>query len=70
MAPIVLYTTRRTPAGRAVEITAKMIGLELDVKFMDLTKKEHMTEEFLKVSVNDYGLVLGVIKMTFSTPPR
>lgn len=54
MSPITLYTTRRTPAGRAVEITAKLIGLELDVKFIDLSKKEHLTEEFLKV-----GLGLG-----------
>ncbi|XP_055635894.1 glutathione S-transferase 1-like [Toxorhynchites rutilus septentrionalis] len=50
MAPITLYTTRRTPAGRAVEITAKMIGVELEVKFTDLTKKEHLTEEFLKLN--------------------
>lgn len=49
MSPITLYTTRRTPAGRAVEITAKLIGVELDVKFIDLSKKEHLTEEFLKV---------------------
>lgn len=50
MAPIVLYTTRRTPAGRAVEITAKMLGLDLDIKFMDLMKREHLTEEFLKMN--------------------
>ncbi|XP_055596788.1 glutathione S-transferase 1-like [Uranotaenia lowii] len=50
MAPIVLYTTRRTPAGRAVEITAKMIGLELDVKIVDLVNKEHLTAEFLKLN--------------------
>ncbi|XP_058815243.1 glutathione S-transferase 1-like [Topomyia yanbarensis] len=50
MAPITLYTTRRTPAGRAVEITAKIIGVDLDIKFMDLTKKEHLTEDFLKMN--------------------
>ncbi|XP_029709232.1 glutathione S-transferase 1 [Aedes albopictus] len=50
MSPITLYTTRRTPAGRAVEITAKLIGVELDVKFIDLSKKEHLTEEFLKLN--------------------
>uniref|UniRef100_A0A182KCV5 glutathione transferase n=1 Tax=Anopheles christyi TaxID=43041 RepID=A0A182KCV5_9DIPT len=53
MAPIVLYSTRRTPAGRAVELTAKMIGLELDVKYMDLTKKEQMTPEFLKARIRE-----------------
>lgn len=50
MAPKVLYTTRISPAGRAVEITAKILGLELDIKFVDLAKREHLTEEFLKVS--------------------
>lgn len=50
MAPIVLYSTRRTPAGRAVELTAKMIGIDLDVQYIDLAKKENMTEEYLKVS--------------------
>lgn len=53
MAPMVLYTTRISPAGRAVEITAKIIGLELDIKFVDLAKREHLTEEFLKVSTVD-----------------
>ncbi|XP_058451140.1 glutathione S-transferase 1-like [Malaya genurostris] len=50
MAPITLYTTRRTPAGRAVEITAKLIGVDLDIKLVDLTKKEQFTEEFLKMN--------------------
>ncbi|XP_053690781.1 glutathione S-transferase 1-like [Sabethes cyaneus] len=50
MAPITLYTTPRTPAGRAVELTAKIIGVELDIKIMDLVNKEHLTEEFLKLN--------------------
>ncbi|XP_055598184.1 glutathione S-transferase 1-like [Uranotaenia lowii] len=50
MAPIVMYTTKRTPAGRAVEITARMIGLELDLKIVDLVKKEQLTPEFLKLN--------------------
>uniref|UniRef100_A0A8D8BG34 glutathione transferase n=1 Tax=Culex pipiens TaxID=7175 RepID=A0A8D8BG34_CULPI len=50
MAPKVLYTTRISPAGRAVEITAKILGLELDIKFVDLAKREHLTEEFLKMN--------------------
>ncbi|XP_053677664.1 glutathione S-transferase 1-like [Anopheles nili] len=65
MAPIVLYSTRRTPAGRAVELTAKMIGLELDVQYIDLAKKEQLTPEFLKMNpmhtvptVNDNGVPL------------
>ncbi|XP_319972.2 glutathione S-transferase 1 [Anopheles gambiae] len=65
MAPIVLYSTRRTPAGRAVELTAKMIGIELDVQYIDLAKKENMTEEYLKMNpmhtvptVNDNGVPL------------
>uniref|UniRef100_A0A182JA09 glutathione transferase n=1 Tax=Anopheles atroparvus TaxID=41427 RepID=A0A182JA09_ANOAO len=42
-----------------------MLGLELDVKYMDLTKKEQMTPEFLKMNpmhtvptVNDNGVPL------------
>ncbi|XP_055543888.1 glutathione S-transferase 1-like [Wyeomyia smithii] len=50
MAPITLYTTYRTPAGRAVEITAKLIGVELDIKLVDLVKKEHLTDEYLKMN--------------------
>ncbi|XP_055599753.1 glutathione S-transferase 1-1-like [Uranotaenia lowii] len=50
MPPIVIYTTRRTPPGRAVELTAKLIGLELEVKWLDLTKKEHLTPEYLKMN--------------------
>ncbi|XP_058816396.1 glutathione S-transferase 1-like [Topomyia yanbarensis] len=50
MAPITLYTTRHTPAGRAVEMTAKLIGVDLDIKFIDLAQKEHMSEEFLKLN--------------------
>ncbi|XP_058056682.1 glutathione S-transferase 1-like [Anopheles bellator] len=65
MAPIKLYTTRRTPAGRAVELTAKLLGLELDIQYMDLVKKEHMTPEYLKMNplhtvptINDNGVAL------------
>ncbi|XP_055596595.1 glutathione S-transferase 1-like [Uranotaenia lowii] len=47
---IALYTTRRSPVGRAVEITARMIGLEMDIKIVDLANKEHMTPEFLKLN--------------------
>lgn len=49
---IVLYTTRRTPGGRAVQILSHILGLDLDLKFVDLSKKEQMGEEFLKVGGN------------------
>lgn len=48
---IVLHTTRRTPGGRAVQIVSHILGLDVDVKFVDLSKKEQLSEDFLKVSL-------------------
>ncbi|XP_065073866.1 glutathione S-transferase 1-like [Ochlerotatus camptorhynchus] len=50
MSHITLYTNRRSPPGRAVEITAKIIGVDLKIKLLDLIKLEHMTEEFSKLN--------------------
>uniref|UniRef100_A0A1W7R8Y6 glutathione transferase n=1 Tax=Aedes albopictus TaxID=7160 RepID=A0A1W7R8Y6_AEDAL len=47
---IVLYTTRRTPGGRAVQIVSHILGLDVDVKYVDLSKKEQLSEEFLKLN--------------------
>ncbi|XP_065088159.1 glutathione S-transferase 1-like [Ochlerotatus camptorhynchus] len=47
---IVLYTTRRTPGGRAVQITSHILGLNVDLKYVDLSKKEQMSEDYLKMN--------------------
>lgn len=49
MAPT-LYMNDFSPPVRSVFLTAKALGLELDKKMIDLAKKEHLTEEYLKVS--------------------
>lgn len=47
----VLYCALFSPPARACMITAKLIGLDLDLKFLDLiSKKEHLSEEFIKLN--------------------
>ena len=46
----ILYTTKLSPPGRAVQLVAKIIGLDIDVRFIDLGNGENMTEEFLKMN--------------------
>jgi glutathione S-transferase len=48
MAPT-LYIFAGSPVVRAVQITAKAIGLELNLKELDFTKGEHLQPEYLKV---------------------
>lgn len=52
----ILYTMGFCPAGRAVQLTARYIGLKLDCRNVDVNRGEHLTDEFLKVSIdqNDY----------------
>ncbi|CAH1367310.1 unnamed protein product [Tenebrio molitor] len=49
MAPT-LYMIAPSPAVRAVQITAKAIGLELNLKELDFMKGEHMQPEYLKLN--------------------
>jgi hypothetical protein len=48
MAPT-LYISAGSPAVRAVQITVKAIGLELNLKELDFMKGEHLQPEYLKV---------------------
>ncbi|KAJ3663890.1 hypothetical protein Zmor_008110 [Zophobas morio] len=65
MAPT-LYMVHPSPPVRAVLITAKSIGLELDLKEINLNDGEHLKPEFLKLNpqhtvptlVEDDGAVL------------
>jgi len=45
-----LYYTPGSPPCRSVLLTAKALGLVLNLKTVDLFKNEHMKPEFLKVS--------------------
>lgn len=45
-----LYYALFSPPARACMITAKLIGLDVDLKFVDFAKKEHLSEEFIKLN--------------------
>ena len=45
-----LYHIGPSPPCRAVRLAASLIGIDLNLKVIDITKGEQMTPEFLKVS--------------------
>ncbi|XP_005179508.1 glutathione S-transferase 1 [Musca domestica] len=45
-----LYYALFSPPSRACMITAKLIGLDLDLKLVDFSKKQQLSEEFLKLN--------------------
>lgn len=47
--PIDFYYTPGSPPCRSVLLTAKALGLELNLKTLDLHHGEHMKPEFIKV---------------------
>lgn len=50
MAPKLYYIDESAPA-RAVLMTAAAIGLEFEKQIVDLFKKEHLSPDYIKVSV-------------------
>jgi len=46
--PVSFYGKEASPPCRAVLITAEAIGVKLEIKTINPTKKEHVTEEYLK----------------------
>lgn len=50
MAPT-LYMSEISPSCRAVLMTARILGLTLKVKKIDLSKNEQLTPHFLKVRI-------------------
>lgn len=46
----ILYYALFSPPSRACIITAKLIGLDLDLKVVDFLKKEHLSLDFLKLN--------------------
>ncbi|CAH0723659.1 unnamed protein product, partial [Brenthis ino] len=63
--PIKLYYLVPSPPSRSVMMTAKMLGLELDLVHIDIFKGEHKTPEFLKMNpqhtvptMDDNGFIL------------
>ncbi|XP_049765305.1 glutathione S-transferase 1-like [Schistocerca cancellata] len=63
--PLILYHWLPSPPSRAVLTTAKAIGVSVTVKIIDLFKKQHLTDEYLKInpehtvpSLDDNGFIL------------
>lgn len=50
MPNIKLYTAKLSPPGRAVELTAKALGLELDIVPINLIAGDHLKEEFRRLN--------------------
>uniref|UniRef100_A0A023FVE9 Putative glutathione s-transferase n=1 Tax=Amblyomma parvum TaxID=251391 RepID=A0A023FVE9_AMBPA len=48
--PIVLYNLVGSPPCGFIRSLAKEIGVDLNVKNLDVTKKEHLSEDFLKIN--------------------
>ncbi|XP_076176214.1 glutathione S-transferase 1-1-like [Ptiloglossa arizonensis] len=65
MTKIVLYSQDISPPCRSVLMTAHAIGLELEVREINLLKKDNMKEEFIKINpqhtiptIDDNGFIL------------
>lgn len=50
MAPIVLYHFPMSPPSRSALLVARNLGLDVEVKILNLWEGEHMTEDFLKIN--------------------
>ena len=46
-----LYYMLESPPCRTVLATARLLGIELDLKTLDLSKKEQFNPDYLKVSL-------------------
>uniref|UniRef100_A0A2M3ZGK7 glutathione transferase n=1 Tax=Anopheles braziliensis TaxID=58242 RepID=A0A2M3ZGK7_9DIPT len=65
MPNIKLYTAKLSPPGRAVELTAKVLGLELDIVPINLIAGDQLKEEFRRMNpqhtiplIDDNGVIL------------
>ncbi|XP_052894540.1 glutathione S-transferase 1-like [Anopheles moucheti] len=47
---IKLYTAKLSPPGRSVELTAKALGLELEIVPINLFAGDHLKEDFVKLN--------------------
>nr|QII57456.1 glutathione-S transferase epsilon1 [Xenocatantops brachycerus] len=63
--PVVLYHCPPSPPSRAALTAAKAVGVDVTVKIVDLFKKEHLSDEYLKInpehtvpSIDDNGFIL------------
>lgn len=64
--PIDLYSMEDSPPCRAVMMTAKMLGVDLNIKETNLLANEHIKPEFIAINpqhnvptIDDDGLILN-----------
>ncbi|XP_055542674.1 uncharacterized protein LOC129728270 [Wyeomyia smithii] len=50
MGKVVLYTAKLSPPGRSVQLTAKAIGLEVEIHPINLLAGDHLKPEFVKMN--------------------
>jgi len=46
----ILYYALFSPPARACMLTAKLLNLDLELRFVDFAKREHFSEEFMKIN--------------------
>lgn len=52
MSKPILYYLDWSPPSRAVTLTAKILGVELDIKIISLLDGDHLKPDFVKVKEN------------------
>lgn len=52
-----LYYVPGSAPCRTVLLAAKAVGVDLNLKYLDLMKGEHLTPEFIKVSLFCYNVI-------------
>lgn len=58
-----LYHNEMSPPSRAVLLTAKALGIEMETQEVDLDNQENLTPEFLEVSHCAYFFDIGIIEV-------
>ena len=53
--PILLYYAELSPPSRSVLLTAKILGVELELKNVNLLQKEQLQPDFIKVSLQYFS---------------
>lgn len=66
MAKPILYYIDWSPPSRAVQLTAKTLGVDLEIKIISLLDGDHLKPEFLKVKQNKKKKKLILTDFKFS----
>lgn len=61
----ILYCDNRSPPVRSVLLLVEELKLDIEIKNIDLFKKEHLTPDYLKVKKDDYYKIIPLIREHF-----